>query len=170
MVAQLNDWADGPSLDPEFALEPWDRRWLRPLAEILVRAYTGMPEIRFYPELSATARCLRWLQQRINDETAPIQPEASALLRQGTVPVGGILAARTGPDTGSIEHIAVLPEYRRRGLGKALLEWSLRQLRDRGARRVELHVTADNLPAIRLYTDRGFSRLGVYEVREPDRY
>lgn len=56
----------------------------------------------------------------------------------------------------------VLPEFRRRGVGAALLDEALSYVRQLGVvRQVVLAVTASNLPASSLYKSRGFERFGL---------
>jgi ribosomal protein S18 acetylase RimI-like enzyme len=47
-------------------------------------------------------------------------------------------------------------DYRRQGLGEALLRACITKAKDKGITRIELEVRADNLPAIRLYEKLGF--------------
>lgn len=54
--------------------------------------------------------------------------------------------------------MGVHPDYRRRGLGEALMRACLVKAKAKGITRVELEVRADNLPAIRLYEKVGFVR------------
>jgi ribosomal-protein-alanine N-acetyltransferase len=60
------------------------------------------------------------------------------------------------PPVGHILNIAVDPAYRRKGLGKRLLEYALDYCRQLGAERVELEVRTGNDPAIALYRKYGF--------------
>ncbi len=63
---------------------------------------------------------------------------------------------------GHIVSLAVLPEYRRRGIATKLLEAALRTLRDEyGAREVYLEVRVSNEPAINLYKKMGFRIIHV---------
>ena len=55
--------------------------------------------------------------------------------------------------------LAVVPEHRRRGLGRDLVEHALRQAKEAGHREVSLSVEPDN-PALRLYERLGFERVG----------
>ena len=55
----------------------------------------------------------------------------------------------------------VAAEYRRRGIGRALLEQAVAWARDAGVRKLELHVFPWNEPAIRLYEQFGFEREGL---------
>ena len=71
------------------------------------------------------------------------------------------------PQLGRIGSLGVMPAYRRRGLGEALLRHSFRDFRDRGATRVALGVDADNTAgAVRLYERAGMRvhrRNDIYE-------
>ena len=57
--------------------------------------------------------------------------------------------------------IGILPEYRGRGLGQALMTRALTAARQAGVLRVELQVRADNARAIALYRRLGFRREGI---------
>jgi mycothiol synthase len=60
------------------------------------------------------------------------------------------------PEFGWVQILGVVPGWRRRGLGTALLQQSFRELRDRDAKRVGLGVDAENITgAVRLYERAG---------------
>jgi ribosomal protein S18 acetylase RimI-like enzyme len=62
-----------------------------------------------------------------------------------------------GPErTGEIPVMGVHPYFRRRGLGEAILRWTLAWFREQGMRHAKLIVRADNAPAIALYRKLGF--------------
>ena len=61
-----------------------------------------------------------------------------------------------GDRTGYVHMMAVLPEFRRRGLGAALLRKCLLYFREQGWRDAVLDTEATRLPAIRLYLANGF--------------
>jgi len=63
-------------------------------------------------------------------------------------------------DEGEILNLAVAPEWRRRGLGRKLLEASLRAFMDRGVTQVFLEVRESNRAAQRMYFARGFQPVG----------
>ena len=63
-------------------------------------------------------------------------------------------------DEGHIMNVAVAPEARRRGTGRALVEESLRLGREAGLRGFTLEVRVENEPAIALYESFGFETAG----------
>jgi ribosomal-protein-alanine N-acetyltransferase len=69
--------------------------------------------------------------------------------------------AQNGGPEWELENIAVLPEFRRRGLGRLLLSALLKHARLQGAERIFLEVRESNLEAIRLYEAAGFQQLGL---------
>ena len=61
------------------------------------------------------------------------------------------------PKAWTIANVAVLPEYRGRGIASQLVDASLDHLRNMGARQALLQVRADNPSAQAIYLRRGFS-------------
>lgn len=66
---------------------------------------------------------------------------------------------------GHLEDVYVLPEFRRRGIGKALVEFIVDTAREMGLIRLEMHVLTRNTPARTFYTGLGFSSDSVYYSR-----
>jgi len=63
-------------------------------------------------------------------------------------------------DDAEILTIGVVPEARRAGLARALIDDLARRARRKHARRIVLEVASDNFAAIRLYESKGFTLLG----------
>jgi ribosomal protein S18 acetylase RimI-like enzyme len=85
---------------------------------------------------------------------------------------GDIAAFVTGesqrPGEGYIGTLAVDPRYHRRGLGQALLRWSLAWFREQGYTSAALTVNTDNAPAIALYRKLGFEATDIgLDYRRP---
>jgi ribosomal-protein-alanine N-acetyltransferase len=57
---------------------------------------------------------------------------------------------------GHVVSIAVLPNYRRRGIGMALMEKAIEGMIEYGAKEAYLEVRVSNMPAINLYRKLGF--------------
>jgi ribosomal protein S18 acetylase RimI-like enzyme len=64
----------------------------------------------------------------------------------------------TGTEDCWLEDLFVREDARGQGLGRALVQRSLKRARERGCKRIELDTTADNETAIALYESFGFSR------------
>ena len=62
-----------------------------------------------------------------------------------------------GDAYGAVDLIGVLPAWRGRGLGRALLRWAMRRFGTLGVHRAELSVVAANEAALRLYASEGFA-------------
>ncbi len=74
---------------------------------------------------------------------------------------GGCVLARVAADEAEILTLAVLPEARRHGLGRALLAAAMAEAAARGALSMVLEVGARNAPAQALYAGAGFGRVGL---------
>ena len=77
----------------------------------------------------------------------------------GPDPVGYCLA-RSAQDEIEILSFGILPGYRRRGFGRALLKAVAEQARSRGAGQIFLEVADDNAGGLALYAGAGFLRVG----------
>ena len=75
--------------------------------------------------------------------------------------VAGYCSAWLITDELHINNLAVRPECRRDGVGRALVEHALGEAAREGARRATLEVRRSNAPALRLYERLGFKAAGV---------
>ena len=60
------------------------------------------------------------------------------------------------PSEAYVERLVVSPSFQRLGMARRLLSAAEDLARDRGKEAIGLHVTADNLPALRLYESEGY--------------
>ncbi|WP_049906598.1 ribosomal protein S18-alanine N-acetyltransferase [Halorubrum aidingense] len=100
--------------------------------------------------------------ERLVDEPAFLIAE-----REGAV-VGYVVADRTpnhGRDIGHVKDLAVHPDARGEGTGRALLRSALARLRTLGVTVVRLEVRESNAPARSLYAGEGFQ-----PIRRASRY
>jgi ribosomal-protein-alanine N-acetyltransferase len=84
-----------------------------------------------------------------------------ALATSGGTPIGYTLSTVTAGE-GVLGRIAVVPEWRRRGLGRMLAADALAHLRECGADRVSLCTQVDNHAAKALYEAAGFEDTGQH--------
>lgn len=80
-------------------------------------------------------------------------------LAQGAEGLSGFALTRTVADDAELLLLAVLPEQRGRGIGRALLQRAMVESRSRGAVRLCLEMRAGN-DATRLYVGEGFVKCG----------
>lgn len=66
-------------------------------------------------------------------------------------------------DEAHILNIAVHPDFRRKGIAKSLLFFTLNSMEERGVKEVFLEVRRSNVSAQKLYKDFGFKEIGVRE-------
>ncbi len=129
----------------------------------------GNPSVRVRPlrttdldavaELDAASFPVLWRYPRPMLEAA-LQPLARLTVAElDRRLVGYQLSTQEGRE-GQIVRLAVLPQYRRQGIGSRLLADSLDTLRRGRVRRVTLNTQADNLPAQKLYERFGFEATG----------
>lgn len=92
---------------------------------------------------------------------APVWPVLRRHLRLGAAVRAFLLLELLGtsrPDrhTALVEAVAVLPEWRGRGVGRRMMAEALAEARRAGRQRVGLYVVEGNHPAVHLYTSLGF--------------
>ena len=81
-----------------------------------------------------------------------------ACIREGHVlAYGGMLIA---PDEGQITNVAVHPDARRGGLGRAIVDALIEEALERGLEQISLEVRESNLAAVTLYEKAGFTVAG----------
>jgi len=118
---------------------------------------------RTQPQSSITDGCPTFdaaAAAKVEEQDAPVQENSAPL-------AVGFLVAQCGGLEWELENIAVLPGFRRRGAGAALLSALLEEAGTRHAERILLEVRASNQSAIRLYGQAGFQllarRRGYYQ-------
>jgi ribosomal protein S18 acetylase RimI-like enzyme len=117
------------------------------------------------------------LLQEFNDEFDQPTPSAEVIAERAAPLIASgevtVLFAGDGPDgfaelrfrpslhTGALdaylEELYVVPELRGRGLGRALLEAAMRHAKERGADRIDLNTSVDDVAARALYESAGFT-------------
>ncbi len=93
-------------------------------------------------------------------ESKPENSPEQATESKPEKPAGFAVSYLAGGE-GELLNIAVLPEFRKGGIGKALLKGLLRETEKKGCHAMFLEVRASNEAAVALYEGRGFQRVGI---------
>lgn len=135
---------------------PWMRRRVSDMAEI-VKA--GLSELEDILAVEQTCFSVPWSEKSISDGlTDERYCFLIAVCESKTVGYGSIL---TACDECDLLNVAVLPEYRGRGIGRAIVNGLIREAKSRGAAAIHLEVRESNENAIGLYLSLGFSPDGT---------
>jgi ribosomal protein S18 acetylase RimI-like enzyme len=136
-------------------------------------------EVAFGPELAATgSQMVRDMRQMALWGPMLWLSGPGASLLKGYVwvedhrLVGNVTVTEESGKAGdwTISNVAVLPEYRGRGIAGRLVGTALAHVRSRGGHRVFLQVRNDNIAALSLYRHRGFRTYDTQDELELPRH
>ena len=149
---------DSP-LPAGFHFLEWHPAFLERHAKTKYLSFCNELDARIFPSFRQYDSCLR-LMRSIAGKPGFL-PGTTWLIVQGepfkeVKDCAAIQGLQHANDLGAIQNVAVLPGFRRRGLGETLVLKSLHGFQDAGLNQVTLEVTAENTPAVRLYTKLGF--------------
>ncbi len=115
-------------------------------------------------ELEKICFCDPWSEKSIASELD--NPLSCWLVAAEGNALAGYVGSQTVLDGADMMNLAVAPEFRRQGIGEALIHELVACLRQKGAVSLALEVRASNAPAIALYEKMGFVPVG----RRPNYY
>ena len=107
--------------------------------------------------LEASPEAAQWA---VSDLEHPVWPQAGIWVAEENSGVAGMVAARSAGGEAEILNLAVAPLFRRRGLGKALVEAALAASKAHGAARIFLEVRESNADARLFYAGLNFTESG----------
>lgn len=119
--------------------------------------YGDIPALHRVEQVSFTER----YPMSFLEEIYMTYPNSFLVAEINGVIVGYVIAVLRTPSVGHILSVAVAPAYRRRGIGRRLVEAAISSLERRGAREVRLEVRVSNKPAQSLYHSLGFKTTGI---------
>jgi ribosomal protein S18 acetylase RimI-like enzyme len=146
-------------------LEPWQETHLDEAAAILQAAYASSVEAEILALYRTVDGCRAVLDNILNQGSCGVLvPQASAMAAHRGQGLGFILVTEVAPRQGHLPQIAVLPAYQRQGLGRGLLDYSIRQLAEGGFDSLSLIVSRGNDRALKLYRAMGFQPMLTFPV------
>ena len=154
-----------PRLPEGFWTVDWSNALIGPHADVLHRSFRDDSDGAVFTTFRQYEHC-QSLIEMLSDNPMFL-PAATLLIAYGHpdemfVYVANIQGLKLSSDVGAIQNVAVLPEYRRQGLGQALVLKALQGFKQTGVHRVTLEATTDNISAVNLYHRIGFTTFRVY--------
>ena len=143
----------------EVALVRWSGDFYQAAAELIHEAYLGHIDARINDQYCSLHGSLRFLHNIVRFPGCGVfDANASWILqdRRNGALAGMILCSRVANDVAHVTQLCVKPKYRRRGLGRLLLEHCIRHLVQSGSSAITLTVTEANREAVDLYEELGF--------------
>ncbi len=123
------------------------------LIDVYLRGYKGLEEYS-YTHPDDVQAYLSWLFRRDAEGIWLVEEDGKVV---GFVASdGNWFSKREGKVVGALHELVVLPEYRRRGIGRALVERALEYFKSRGLDMAELWVGDENSYAMSFYKNLGF--------------
>jgi len=155
-----------PQLPTGFWFVEWSASLIEPHADILHRSFRDDIDGTVFATFRQYNHCRRLIEILV--DSPHFLPEATLLIAYGNPEglfefVANIQGLKLADDVGAIQNVAVLPEYRRRGIGQALVLGALQGFQRSGVQRVTLEATSDNHAAVNLYDQIGFTTFRAYD-------
>jgi ribosomal protein S18 acetylase RimI-like enzyme len=158
-----------PCLPEGFAWIPWEERLLEAHADVKFHCFRAELDGVVFPNLSNRAGCERLMREICN--RAGFRPQSTWLIAHGDTYVATVQGIADRIGNGGIQNLGVIPGYRGRGIGIALLLQALHGFRLTGLAKATLEVTAQNETAIRMYRQVGFRfRKTIYKMTDQPTY
>jgi len=168
MATPLNRPArPSPSLHADVEIRPWSDQDYQAAAAAITAAYRGHVDSQINDQYRTLSGSLRFLNNIVRFPGCGLFDTGSsfvAIHKSLRTVVGLILCSRVRHDVGHVTQVCVLPEYRSRGIGEALLAASAGNLRQRSFSLLSLTVTEANQRAVELYKQLGFTTNRVFDA------
>ncbi len=165
MAADLTSPPETTQPEGNFATVSITEQTEETLSRLDWESYAGTVDAGMFANSAEDNRKL--FRSLLSGEYGPVITNASRCVMADGKPVALIAVSDIG-ESAFLADLAVLPEYRKRGLGKFLLTNAMREATGAKKKRMTLWVSEDNGPARALYASLGFRelRVGTYYVRK----
>jgi ribosomal protein S18 acetylase RimI-like enzyme len=156
-----------PSVFPDFEIRGWQDSDYQSAAAVITAAYRGHVDAEINDQYRTLSGSLRFLNNIVRFPGCGLfDAEGSFIVthKASRHVAGLILCSRVRADVGHVTQVCVLPEYRSRGVGEALLACTANALRKRSFSLLSLTVTEANSRAVELYKRLGFDAHRVFDA------
>jgi ribosomal protein S18 acetylase RimI-like enzyme len=156
-----------PPLSKEIEIRRWSEHDYQSAAAVITAAYRGHVDSEINDQYRTLSGALRFLNNIVRFPGCGVFDSDSSFIvfqRELKNVIGVILCSRVRHDVGHVTQVCVLPEYRSRRIGEALLAQTAAALRKRSFSSLSLTVTAANSRAVELYKRLGFETKRVFDA------
>jgi ribosomal protein S18 acetylase RimI-like enzyme len=155
------------AMHPDVEIRGWTEADYQPAAAVITAAYRGHVDAEINDQYHTLSGSLRFLNNIVRFPGCGLfdaESSYAAVDRKAKNLIGLILCSRVRNDVGHVTQVCVLPEYRSRGVGEALLAATSANLRKRGFSLLSLTVTEANAGAVALYRRLNFESKRVFDA------
>ena len=152
---------------PDVEIRPWTEADYQPSAAVITAAYRGHVDAQINDQYHTLSGSLRFLNNIVRFPGCGVFDSDSsfvALDRRTRSLIGLILCSRVRHDVGHVTQVCVLPDFRHRRIGEALLAATEAKLRRRNFSMLSLTVTEANTRAVALYRRLNFDSKRVFDA------
>jgi ribosomal protein S18 acetylase RimI-like enzyme len=153
------------ALSAGLRIEPWTDRSFESGARLIQLAYADHIDGEINDQYRSEAGAMKFLRNIVLlPGCGQFLSEASFFVRPATGdrPVAMVLTSTVAEGVGHTTQVCVMPGYQGQGIGRRLMEYSIRALRRRDYRALSLTVTSVNKRAVELYERLGFRTIKTF--------
>jgi ribosomal protein S18 acetylase RimI-like enzyme len=151
----------------DVTIRAWQERDYQSAAALITNAYRNHVDSDINDQYRTVPGSLRFLNNIVRfPGCGQFDPMASfvAVHRPSQTNIGMILCSRVKDNVGHVTQVCLLPDYRSRGIGEALISATHASLLRRNFSMMSLTVTEENSGAVRLYNHLGFETTHVFDA------
>jgi ribosomal protein S18 acetylase RimI-like enzyme len=143
-------------------LAPWDPKYTGE-ACILMSQEAAPVDKMVFPLFSTRSGSMALLRSILDNKHGSFLPGLSVVASSDGMVVGILLASSLTDGSILVLDVAVSKEYRRKGIGSAMMERMIVRSNEMGRRKIVLAVTTLNIIAIKLYHHMGFEEISGFK-------
>jgi ribosomal protein S18 acetylase RimI-like enzyme len=151
----------------DFELRRWNDQDYQGAAAVITGSYRNHIDSEINDQYRTVTGSLRFLNNIVRFPGCgqfDIESSFVAYHKATRTPVGLILCSQVRHDVGHITQVCVLPDYRGKGIGEALLAANVEDLQRRAFEMLSLTVTEANRGAVDLYKRLGYTVQRVFDA------
>ena len=167
MTLHLDEAPPPHPLGPDVEIRPWREQDYQVAAQLIMIAYRDHVDSEINDQYRSLSGSLRFLNNIVRFPGCGIFDPGGSFMayhRPSRTNIGMILTSRVKDDVGHVTQVCLLPGYRSKGVGEALIACTRQELKRRNFHTLSLTVTEANNRAVALYQRLGFTIEHVFDA------